>query len=67
MNPIERFHELSEQLAKINEYRASHLDAFVAGSFCQRAYEDIIKELDEIIPQANALIKKCEDIVQKFS
>lgn len=50
MNPINEFHKLAEQLDRINEYRSNHPGAFKPGSYCHRVYEQIVQELDQVIP-----------------
>ena len=66
MNPINEFHKLSAQLDRINEYRSNHPEAFEPGSYCQHVYEQIVEELDSVIPQANALSKACEALIDRI-
>ena len=67
MNPINEFHKLAEQLDRINEYRSNHPEAFKPGSYCQRVYEQIVQELDHVIPQANAMKETCAALIDQFS
>ena len=57
MDPIKG---LANQLGKFNAYRADNIGMFTQGSLCQMAYEQLVEDLESVIPRVNELFGKYE-------
>lgn len=60
MDPIKEFKGLANQLDKFNAYRADNIGMFTQGSLCQMAYEQLVEDLESVIPRVNELFGKYE-------
>ena len=60
MDTIKEFRRLADQLDKMNAYRADNIGMFTQGSLCQMAYEQLVEDLESVIPRVNELFGKYE-------
>lgn len=66
MDPIREFKDLANQLDKFNAYRADNIEMFAPGSLCQMAYEQLVEDLESVIPRVNELFGKYEAELAKI-
>ena len=66
MDPINEFKGLANQLDKLNAYRADNIEMFAPGSLCQMAYEQLVDDLESVIPSVNELFGKYEAKLAKI-
>lgn len=62
----EKFAEAKFALDKFNEYLTANPEMFSPGSYCHKAYHQVVEDCDAAIDMLNKVRKEAEELMRKI-